>query len=133
VYETIHFDAKLREQMADEVVSFAKLKALGTPLPSMSNELVLWLKSAHPHSQGDIPRLMTQFLKGEIDEKVLHSAAKGKADGDVMTDKVLHGPLAVTPYGGTSPKENYADGFAHFVLGMDMPPELAAILEDEVK
>jgi hypothetical protein len=42
-------------------------------------------------------------------------------------------PLHVTPYGATKPGENYADGFAHFILGMDVPAELAAILEDEVR
>lgn len=41
-------------------------------------------------------------------------------------------PLHVTPYGATSAKENYADGFAHFVLGMDMPDALADILDTEM-
>jgi hypothetical protein len=130
-YEVIHFDAKLREQMADEVVSMVKLKALGKPMPDMSETLMWWLKSPHP--TGVVRRLGGKFVTGEIDEKELHAAVKGKADGDVRTDKVIRGPLHVTPYGATKPGENYADGFAHFVLGMDMPPELAAILAEELK
>jgi hypothetical protein len=130
-YQIIHFDAKLREQMADEFLSLVKLKALGKPMPDMSEELMWWIKSPHP--TGDVRRLGGKFVMGEIDEKELHAAVKGKADGDVMTDKVIRGPLHVTPYGGTKPSENYADGFAHFVLGMDMPAELAAILAEELK
>jgi len=128
-YEVIEFDAKLRGQMADEVVAMAKAKGAGHPMPAMSDTLVWWLKSPHP--TGHIPKTTTKFLKGEIDEKALHAAVMGKHDAQVQTDKVLSGPLHVTPYGATNPGENYADGFAHFVLGKDMPAPLAAILADE--
>jgi hypothetical protein len=133
VYERIHFDAKLREQMADEVVQLAKLKALGKVLPAPSENLVWWLKSPHPHQEGDVRTLTSRYLEGALDEKDLHAAITGTRDDSVLTDKVLHGPLHVTPYGGTKPGENYADGFAHFILGIDMPAELAAILADELK
>lgn len=133
VYETIHFDAKLRDEVADECVLLAQLKGLGKPLPTLSEPLILWLKSPHPHEHGDVRALTTAFLKGEIDERTLHAAIKSSADHDVMTDKVLHEPLHVTPYGGTKPSENYADGFAHFILGMDMPSKLAEILAEELK
>lgn len=130
-YEVIYYDAKLREQMADEFMSLVKLKALGKPMPDMSEALMWWIKSPHP--SGDVRRLGGKFVMGEIDEKELRAAVKGKADGSVRTDKVIRGPLHVTPYGATKPGENYADGFAHFVLGMDMPAELAAILAEELK
>lgn len=133
VYEKIHFDAKLREQVADEAVQLAKLKAMGKALPAPSESLIWWLKSPHPHQKGDVRKLTSQYLEGKLDEKELHDAVKGNQDESVMTDKILHGPLHVTPYGATKPGENYADGFAHFVLGMDMPAELAAILADELK
>lgn len=129
-YEVIHFDAKLREQMADEFMSLVKLKALGKPMPDMSEALMWWIKSPHPI--GDVRRLGGKFVMGEVDEKELRAAVKGKADASVRTDKVIRGPLHVTPYGATKPGENYADGFAHFVLGMDMPAELAAILAEEL-
>jgi hypothetical protein len=130
-FESIEFDAKLRKQIADEAVSMAVQKIRGQPVPKLSDLLVLWLKSPHP--TGDIPKTVTKFLNLQISEEDLHKAVMGKGDAKVMTDKVLHGPLHVTPYGGTNPRENYADGFAHFCLGMDMPPELAEILAEESK
>jgi hypothetical protein len=133
VYETVPFDAKLREQLADECVEMVKKKALGQPMPPMSANLVMWLKSPHPHHKGDVRALTTSYLQGKLDEKELHAAIKGKEDVSLSTGQVLHGPLAVTPYGATHPRENYAEGFAHFVLGMDMPPELAAIIAAESK
>lgn len=39
----------------------------------------------------------------------------------------------VSTYGASDPVENYAEGFAHFILGMDMPSALAEILADELK
>jgi hypothetical protein len=131
VYEKIPFDAKLREQLADECVEMVKKKALGQPIPPMSENLVMWLKSPYPHQKGDVRNLTTAYLQGKLEEKELHAAIKGKEDVELQTNKILHGPLAVTPYGATKPIENYAEGFAHFVLGLDMPPELAAILADE--
>jgi hypothetical protein len=131
VRESIKFDETLRRQMADEAVSLAKAKAQGRPLPSMSDLLVLWLKSPHP--VGDVRSLTTKYLQHQITGEELHQALMGKADGEVMTEKILHGPIRVTEYGGENPVENYAEGFAHFVLGMDMPPELAAIIASESK
>lgn len=128
-YESIEFDEKLRDQVADEAVELAKAKATGKPLPRMSDLLVAWLKSPHP--TGNVRNHTTAYLQSKITEDELRKLVKGKANAKVLTDKVLRGPLAVTPYGATKPGENYADGFAHFVLGMDMPPELAAILAAE--
>lgn len=133
VFETVSFDATLREQMADECLAMVKKKALGQALPAMSESLVMWLKSPHPHHKGDVRNLTTAYLQGKLEDKDLHAAIKGKEDATLSTGKVLHGPLAVTPYGATKPSENYAEGFAHFVLGMDMPPELAVILAAESK
>jgi len=126
IYEVIEFDSKLREQVADEVVSLANERVLGRPLPKMSSELVAWLKS--PDGPNDIKRSIGEYLTGKMDEKVLHAEAKGKKDAKVMTDKVLHGPLYVTEYGKTNPGENFAEAFAHYVLGMNMAPELVEIL-----
>lgn len=133
VFEAVSFDAKLRKQMADECLEMVKKRALGQPMPAMSDNLVLWLKSPYPHQKGDVRNLTTAYLQGKLEEKDLHAAITGKEDQEVSTGKVLHGPLAVTPYGATKPEENYAEGFAHFVLGQDMPPELAAVLADESK
>ena len=131
VYETIEFDEALRERMAQEVVSAAKEVAIGQRPPKMSDELVMWLKSPYPHERGDIPKLTSTYLKGKLDEKELALAVKGKRNESLITGKVLHGPLSVTPYGATNPRENYAEGFAHYVLGLDLPAELASIIAAE--
>lgn len=131
VFETIQFDAELRDQMAAEVVALTKAKAAGQPGPPMSDMLVMWLKSPWPHQKGDIRKLTSDYLAGKVAEKELAAAVKGKQDETLSTGKVLHGPLSVTPYGATKPAENYAEGFAHFCLGMDMPPELAGIIAGE--
>lgn len=131
IYDTVKFDAKLRKQLADEAVSMATQRIRGLPVPKMSDLLELWLKSRNPI--GDIPKTVTKFLNLQISGDDLHKAVMGKGDAEVMSDKLLHGPLHVTQYGATSPKENYADGFAHFLLGMDMPSELGAIFLEESK
>jgi hypothetical protein len=127
-HEVIHFDAKLRDQVADEVVDLAKTRALGHPLPKMSPELETWLRSVD--GPLNIKRDMADYLAGKIDESKLHATAKGSKDADVMTDKVIREPLAVTPYGATNVRENFAEAFAHYVLGMDLAPEFVEILND---
>jgi len=129
VYEKLTFDAKLREQVADEAVTLAKAKAQGKPLTAPSPELVAWLKS--PDGPNNPRELTTKFLNLQITEKELHSEMNGTKDAVVTTDKVLHGPLAVTPYGAKSPTENYAEAFAHYALGMAMPQEFVEVLADE--
>lgn len=127
VREVFEFDAKLRDQVADEVVFFAKERALGRTLPKMSSELEAWLRS--PDGPSDIRRAIADFLTGKIDEKKLHALAKGTKDAKVM-GKVLREPLAVTDYGGTKPSENWAEAFAHYVMGKPLAPELAEILDE---
>jgi hypothetical protein len=46
------------------------------------------------------------------------------------TKEVLRAPIAVTPYGGTSVKENFAEAFKHFVLGRPLHPEIQEIMEN---
>jgi hypothetical protein len=126
-YEVIHYDAKLRKQCADEVVSIATARLLGKPVPKMSSVLEAWLKS--PNGPTNIRKVMQDFLNYIVDEKKVHAEAMGSKDVDVMTDKVLHEPLQVTPYGGKNVTENFAEAFAHYVLGMKMQPEFVTILE----
>lgn len=128
VYEKLQFDAKLREQVADEAVSLAKARAQGRPVPNPSPELVAWLKS--PDGPNNPRELTTKFLNLQITEKELHDGMKGTKDSEVTTEKVLHGPLSVTTYGATSPTENFAEAFAHFILGKSMPPEFVEILSE---
>lgn len=130
-YEKIFFDEKKREQVADEAVALAKAKAQGRPVSAPSPELVAWLKS--PHGPSNPRELTTKFMNLAIGEKELHDGIKGTKNAEVTTEVVLHGPLSVTPYGATKPRENFAEAFAHYVLGMNQPPELEAIIADEAK
>lgn len=122
VYETLLFDSKLRSAVADEVVTLAKSRKEGKPFLGMSRELEYWAKTR------DLKKAMSLFLAGSLDERGLHAGVMGPKDQEVPTDKVLHGPLAVTPYGATDPAENFAEAFAHLVLGMPLAPELQAVL-----
>jgi len=118
---------KAKEKLV-EGSSEAMLAFMDRVLPQMSTELVAWLKSDGPKYARE---LMTSYLVGMVTEKNLHDGIKGSKDLKVVTDDLLHGPLSVTPYGATKPMENYAEAFAHYVLGMDMPQELADILASE--
>lgn len=76
-------------------------------------------------------RSLTQkVLKGDTGaERQLRALLTGKPGVvEVPSEKVLHGPLQVTPYGATSPAENFAEAFAHYVLGKPLVAELAAIM-----
>jgi hypothetical protein len=123
VYERINFDDRLRQAVADELVGVAKARKEGKTFTPFSPEAEMWVKELH-----DVKGLMSAFLSGKLDESKLHAEIKGHQDKLVMTGKVQHGPLAVTPYGATKPTENFAEAFAHMVLGMAMPPELAEIM-----
>lgn len=130
VYETIHYDAALRSKVAQEALQLAKDRMAKKPIPGFSNELELWVKDAKYGVGPYIRSLMTMYMKGEIDDTKYLTEVMGTKDVDVPTGKLLHGPLAVTPYGATKPSENFAEAFAHFVLGMAMPQEFVEILSD---
>jgi len=127
VYEMVVFDEKLRKEVADEAVQLVKDRLLGKSGLSMSDMLVMWLKG--PHIKGDARKLTTEFMNGKIDEKAYHTAMMGSGNAEMQTDKLLHGPIAVTPYGGKNPTENFAEGFMHYVLGMKLDPEIVAIFD----
>lgn len=127
VVETIRYDEKLRRAVAEEALQFAKAKKDGGVMPNMSDDLARWIKS--PRGVGSyIKTVMTNYLSGKFDEQKVISAVMGHLDQDVETGKLLHAPLHVTPYGGTNPRENFAEAFAFYVLGLDMPAELADIM-----
>jgi hypothetical protein len=45
----------------------------------------------------------------------------------VRTNKVVRGPLAVTPYGAKDWKENFAEAFAFYVMGKPLPAEIGEL------
>lgn len=127
VFEMFEFDALLRDRVANEVVFLAKEKAQDHKIPRMSDELEAWLRS--PDGPRDIRRAIADFLSGKLNEKQLHATAKGTKDVRVK-GKVLRLPLAVTSYGGTKPSENWAEAFAHYVLGMPLAPEIQSLMNE---
>jgi hypothetical protein len=128
VRETIQYDRGLRSKVADEVVEMSRQMALGKTPHAPSPELVAWL----PYC--DAPKQQTSaFLAGKITEQELHKSIMGTRDVEVMTDRVLHGPLAVSSYGATKPSENWAEAFAFYALGLAMPAELAALVAEAAK
>ncbi len=126
-FERATYDEKLREQMGEEALAFVKARKAGSPLPKMSPQLEMWLRWAV--LTPDPKTLTTNFISGFISGKDFQEGIKGKKDQSFMTTNLLHGPLSVTPYGATKPMENFAESFAHYVLGMDQPQELASIIE----
>lgn len=127
-YETIMFDAKLRGQVADEITAFVKAHVEGRPLTLLSSSATLWLKG--PYIVKDIKAMTRDYAAKKVTEEDLRDTFKGTRDAEVGTGKILSEPLAVTTYGKKSPKENFAEGFAHFVLRKPLPPPLAAIFEE---
>lgn len=123
-WEMVLFDRKLRVQVATELVQVAEDRRAGRSFRPLSPEAELWVKQP----EVDVKPLMTAFLAGKLDAGQLHARLMGDKDLERMTGKVLHEPLAVTPYGATKVTENFAEAFAHFVLGMEMPAPLQAIL-----
>jgi len=125
-YETIEFNSELREKVAKEGVALAVAKMRGAHLSPMSRELEVWCAHGSPLERPGAAT--TKFLNLQIGESELHEILKGRKDVVVETGKVLANPLHVTPYGATNPGENYADAFAKFCLGEDLPPAISEIL-----
>ncbi len=128
VYEVIPFDKDLRESVAKELLAAAKAYARKQPVPKLSDMAMLWVTTRYTPGY-KIKNLNENYLAGYFDEKTYIQQVMGDEDINIQTDKVVHAPVHVTPYGGTRPTENFAESFAHYVLGMEMPPELKEIME----
>lgn len=125
VYKTLNFDKDLRDKVAVEVLNAVREARQGSAMPKLSDDAMAWLEIVP-----DVKSLTRGYMTGSLSEKDFVQRLSGTKDVQVETREVLHGPLAVTPYGGTKPAENFAEGFAHYVMGMDLPPELYAVLDD---
>lgn len=124
-YEEIVYDDKLRDSVADEVVEVARAYKEKRPTALLSPQAELWVKGPDI----DIKPLTSAYVAGKIDERKLHAEVKGTKDVTRLTGKVVREPLSVTPYGATKSTENFAEAFAHYVLGMPMPPEFVSIFD----
>jgi hypothetical protein len=126
-YETIQFDPTLRETVALEVLRAVRARKDGKSVPQLSREATIWISTRY--TPGGVKRLSSAYLAGTLSDAEFIKELMGTEDFKVPTDVLLHGPIAVTPYGGTKPSENLAEAFAHYVLGMDLDPELKSILD----
>lgn len=124
-YEEIVYDDKLREAVADEVVEVVRAVKEKRRPALLTPEAELWLKGPDLN----IKPLTSAYMAGKIDERKLHAEVKGTKDVTRLTGKVVREPLSVTPYGATKVTENFAEAFAHYVLGVAMPPEFVTIFD----
>jgi hypothetical protein len=129
--ETV-YDKAAREKMAEEYVSIAKARRDGTPQPNPSELFLNWLSEVRGTPDGNVSqKLGVRLVKGEDVEDELRKAVLSGKDFTVKTKEVVRAPEHVTSYGKTGGwTENFAEAFAHLVLGMKMPPGIAAIMAD---
>lgn len=122
------FDAKLRKSVAEELLGLAQARRDGGSVGNLSSMALLWVTTRYTPG-AHIKEINSKYLAGTFSDAKYLTEVMGDEDINVYTDKLLHGPLAVTPYGGTKPGENFAEAFAHYVLGMDFHPELYSIID----
>jgi len=132
IYETVVFDKGTRSKLADEFIETAEAQIKGKKLPT-SDLLNQYLKYLIHKNGPKLRDLSQDFLKdpNEANRKPLWIGVALPTEKDVIiqTDKIIRDPIAVTPYGKKNWKENFAEAFAHYMLGMPLPQEVASIME----
>lgn len=126
-FEMVNFDKTLRRQVAEECLAIAKARKEGARMPILSELAMLWLKTQYTPGW-NIKKFNSEYLLGKLADDKYISELMGTEDYKISTGKLLHGPISVTPYGATKPSENFAEAFAHYVLGMPMAEEFVEIL-----
>ena len=134
VYETVDFDKPTRAKLADEWVANAKLMQAGAKGNKQSNLLTLWIDERMRTDLAPLraaARRLVYDKDNSVEKEVwdLIAFPSGPSVVTVRTEKVLRGPIAITPYGGQKGwRENFAEAFAFYVMGRDLPAEIAAIM-----
>lgn len=128
-YEVIEYDAKLRKDMADEFIDAIHARMGGKPM-SYSSMLTTWMGHLMGKHATKLRDLTQKALKGNSDaEGQIRKIIEGKGKPvEVQTDKEIRGPLHVTTYGAKNVSENFAEAFAHYVLGKQLPAEIAEVM-----
>jgi len=133
-YETVDFDKAIREKMADEFISNSEKMREGGRPPT-SDLLGTWITELKRRPEiREVVALGKKFTWEKDDsvrEKLWAALSLSSEPGviTVRTDKMVRGPLAVTPYGGKDWRENFAEAFAFYVMGKSIPPEISSILD----
>lgn len=131
-YETTVFDRATRAKLADEMLEIADRVRAGAS-PHGSELSMQYAGYINQHRPGQVAPLMRQYVYGKEDSvrKDLWDAFAQPSEGDIVvpTKKVIREPIHVTPYGGTEWTENFAEAFAYYVMGKDLHPEIAAIMD----
>jgi hypothetical protein len=131
-YWKIPYDNDRREAVAVEILDAVIARKEGRPMSQLSDMAMLWIQT--PYTPGyDVKKLTTAYLQGKLTDVEFVDKIMGNEDINVQTDKILHGPLVVSPYGASKPSENWADAFAMYVLGKPIPDELKEILDEAKK
>ena len=117
------FDEDLRKKVAEEVLTIVKMRNLGIKVPG-SEEVSAWL---HTPGMSSVAQKVTAFGAGRLSEEEFRAFLVGTKDATV--DLGMKATNAVTPYGATSPSENFAEAFSFYALGKEFPEPLRLLLE----
>jgi len=131
VFEVLKFDKALRGKLADEFLGIMHERMAGRN-QDPSDLLMQWLDYRGKAWMRATHTIAQEAMTGdEASEKKLRAEVIGEGNEvEVTTGKVVREPLYVTPYAAQkgSLSENFAEAFAHYVLGKKLHPEIAAIM-----
>ena len=131
-YEVVKFDVPTRLKLADEFLSIVREQREQGRRAAPSDLLSQWLTKRMEEDVSTLRGLVQSALTDPTLDDKLHDAVAWKGGPkvvEVRTGKVLREPLAVTEYGKKSWQENFAEGFAHYVMSKALPPEITSIFE----
>lgn len=126
----IHYDGPMRHRMADEYLEIAQGRKKRKKI-NPSPELVTWLRGLHTKGQYvALDQLAEQVGEPGVEDQIL-ALARGTKDETLLLqgEKVRDG-ISVSEYGATKVTENFAEGFAYYVLKWDIHPDMVLYFEN---
>lgn len=132
VYEKIPIDPALKKKLVEEFLVAMRSYRSGKKPVHWSDLLTQFTQESNKDSRRRyiLRDLSQKAIKGgTAEEKALRDKFLEIGPNEIVTDKILRGPLAVTPYGATDWKENFCEAFAHFLVGKPLPPEIQSFME----
>lgn len=133
-YEVVHIDSETKKAWTEELVNQARARRTNQPVPRTQDaRLMAWigqLQRDNSINLSELRKLTLAAVKGgPLQDKALQLGLLSMIPSEYETNKVVSEPLSVTHYGATSWTENFAEAFAHFVLGKPLPGPLQKIME----